>query len=596
MSDSLLIKIAAVRRKEQAVGAGTALALGTAYLIAALSIGMLMDWLVDLPRPIRAILLVIDIAVLGWLVTRLALRRLFFPSDDETLALIVERDAPRFEGRLISSVQLSRAGAISGGTSKSLVVAMIQQALAIAEDVNFTAAIKAKELAKQSALACSLLLIAAVLFASTSSASVPLLQRAFLMPVPIPRKTQVVPISTDKTIAVGDDVTIEALARGIKPSSGKVSLRYASGATQDITLNLVAGKNDDFSAVVSNVQEPLKYTVYLGDNHGQTYSVITTIRPAVAGIKCWQVFPAYTHLPPMPRMPGDLGQLLRGSSLILSVDANKPLKATASGDVPFNRVHLSGVDSTDAPLIVNPATSQTFDHQRANAASDLQGVLLPDRTSGLSIFLVDENGIESKDPAVYPISLVEKIKPTIKVLVPKETEVLALPTDTISIEYTAHDDFALGSLSLHYKREGDPSEHVVDMHLVGTPVDANGTFDWSMTSLKVPPAVAPPAPPVGDAATGAAAPPPPDAVVCECWLRATDTDNFSNADHQPNFGDSDHFQVRIATQEEIDTHLHELQHTAVGVIGNITTEQQQANDEFTHKVLESPTTQPKDKP
>src|SRR5581483_9783245 len=135
--------------------------------------------------------------------------------------------------------------------------------------------------------------------------------------------------------------------------------------------------------------------------------------------------------------------------------------------------------------------------------------------------------------------------PVIKLLTPKDAELLALPTDGLAMTFTAHDDFAIGGLSLHYKIEGDPKEHTVPISLDGTPTDFTSGYTWAMSSIQ---------PPTGGKLEG---------TICDCWLRVTDTDDVSNADHQPNFGDSDHFQLRIATQEEIDAHLHELQHDAM---------------------------------
>jgi hypothetical protein len=569
MTAPLLSKLSRARRKEQSIGAAMALTLASAYLVAVFAISMFADWLIELPYWVRAALLVIDVGVVIWLAIRFAFWLLIFPADDDTLALAVERHEPRFEGRLICSVQLSREGAIPAGASRSLVSVMIREAVEIAHHVDFTAAIRAEALARRFLGTLLLLLLAGVLMLAYRPISVPLLLRAVLMNVSVPRKTQVIPVSTDKVIAVGDDFIIEAMAGGVKPQSGKVRLQYKSGTDQEAIITHDPNNAAHFLLTVNNIQEQLRYTVYLGDNHGETYTVTTTPRPMVTGLQCWQVFPAYTHLQPTRRQMGDLGKLLRGSRLILSINASKPLKATT--DAPVNRIHLSGAELPDIALRTNPTLDLTYDHKPADAATDLDGITLPDKTNGLSIFLVDENGVQSKDPAVYPINLVDKNKPIIKLLSPKDAELLGLPGDTLPMSFTAHDDFAIGGLSLHYKTESDGKEYTVPLPLDGTPTDANAAFDWAMSTIQIPP---------GGKLEG---------TICDCWLRVTDTDDVSNPDHQPNFGDSDHFQLRITTQEEIDAHLHELQHEAMGTIGTITEEQQQTNDDFNHNLLKSST-------
>jgi hypothetical protein len=571
MTSVLLAGLSRARRKEQSIGAAMALTLAVAYLIAVFGLSMLIDWLIELPYWIRAALLVIDAGVVIWLAIRFAIWLLIFPADDDTLALAVERQEPRFAGRLICSIQLSREGAIPAGMSRSLVSAVIAEAVEITRGVDFTAAIKAESLARRFMGTLLLMLLAGVLMLLFRPVSVPLLQRAVLMNVAVPRRTQITPVSRDKVIAVGDNFTIEAIAGGLKPATGIIRLQYKSGTEQEASISHDPKDAARFSLTINNIQEPLRYTVYLGDNHGETYTVTTTPRPVVTGIQCWQIFPAYTHLHPMRRQMGDLGKLLRGSRLILSVNASKPLKVTF--DPPVNRIHLSGAESPDIALRTHPTLDLTYDHKPADAATDPDGIELPEKTNGLSIFLVDENGVESKDPAVYPINLVEKNKPIVKLLSPKETQLLALPTDTLPMTFTAHDDFAIGGLSLHYKTEADGKEYTVPIPLEGTPTDANVAFNWANSSIQLPP---------GGKLEG---------TVCDCWLRATDTDDVSNPDHQPNFGDSDHFQLRITTQEEIDAHLHELQHEAMGTIGTITQEQQQTNDDFNHNLLH-PATQP----
>src|SRR5204863_3352304 len=111
--------------------------------------------------------------------------------DLDALALMVEKARPEFGSRLISTIQLTRPGAIPSGASPELVRALIVDTESRAAPVEFTDIIDTRELKRLAAVAAAILVLGLLGFARGGNASVDLLKRAFLFNLPVPRKTRV---------------------------------------------------------------------------------------------------------------------------------------------------------------------------------------------------------------------------------------------------------------------------------------------------------------------------------------------------------------------------------------------------------------------
>ena len=113
-------KISALRRKQVGVAAGTGAGMAAGVLVILLGLTMLLDWWLDCPLGVRAVLLFVTLGVTIVLVWRFILTPIRRPPDDDSVALSVEKAHPEFRSRLISAVQFSRAGALPPGSAISL--------------------------------------------------------------------------------------------------------------------------------------------------------------------------------------------------------------------------------------------------------------------------------------------------------------------------------------------------------------------------------------------------------------------------------------------------------------------------------------------
>jgi hypothetical protein len=321
----------------------------------------------------------------------------------------------------------------------------VRQAEKIAAPLDFAAVVKPDRFVRNVAIAGLILVLFAIGIARAGMNGIDLFKRAILVPgVEVPRKTRVVLLSPiDLVVARGDPVTLSARAEGIVPNDGAIDISYSTGGnsstdaqrSQRYRIERDAGKPDLFSLTIDNVQASFDYVVHLGDGHSAIAHVKASDRPAAVAVKCTQIFPKYTGLEPMVRQPGDLS-LVAGSRLAIDVTANKPVRATDETRPPFNHVHLLGIDR-DAALSRDGARSPASRLRRR----DRHQSSAPQGTTGFSVHLVDEQGLTTKDPAVYRIDLVADKPPTLRITSPVRREDLVTRRAQLNVGLDASDDF-----------------------------------------------------------------------------------------------------------------------------------------------------------
>jgi hypothetical protein len=444
MSKLLLSKLNAVRRRHAAVSFSRALVGVIGLIILCLAIGMLLDRWLELSYFWRAVLLSIDSAAAITLLVWHGLLPIVRGPDVEQAALWVEREEPSFRSRLISVIQFGQPHMVMASASPAMVRELVRETESLSANVNFTRVVHTEGLAR---LAMVTIIGVAVVVSGAVYAgpqSIPLLERALLVPnIPMPRRTQIDCETQNITIAKGDPVTIAVDCAGVIPPSGLLKVDYESGSSTTLPLDAVNGNPAHFNRLIDNVQGSFSYTVFLGDNHSQTYRVETVVRPAVVNLKCVQVYPQYTKLAPEAMSPWDL-TLLAGSRLAISVKANKLLKIAS--DVHGNHIHLIGSEA-DFPLM---GDINDLSKLHAIDGSSPSIPILPG-TTGFSVELVDQNGIRSKDSLVYRIDLVADRPPVVRIIEPAARQQTITSVAKPTIEITADDDFAVGRLALRYR-------------------------------------------------------------------------------------------------------------------------------------------------
>jgi len=457
----LHFRLAATRARLLLTQTGTGLVTAASLAIGVFTGEMTLDWLVHLPWLARACFSLPALGGAGWILYREVLLPLLRMPNDHAVACAIERAMPVFQTRLIASIQLGRTKKKS-----ALVAALIRETAALAAGADFRNIVGTGKLVRGlRLLACALVAAGALAWWAHGNVTL-LLERALLLTARLPSRTQIEKIDCPAKIAAGEDLKIDVQAGGVLPEGGVIEAQ-AGSRSSEYKLERDPANRALFHAVIKSVQESLSFTVRLNDATSDPVDVRVLAPPAVLGVRCVEVFPAYTKLPPMTRPTGDL-TLLAGSVLRLTVSASGPVKEGSA--------HLAGLER-EAALSVDPAN-------RRAAHGEIQ--IPKEGLTGFSLRLVDDDGIASRETAVYRIDIVPDRPPTIKVTHPGKEE-LATAAATEVIAFRAEDDFGVAAVLIHYM-VNHAAEKTIEFDLAGqSPRELDRRFEWKLGSLKLAP-------------------------------------------------------------------------------------------------------------
>jgi len=536
-------KLAAVRRKQTGVAAGTGFAMALGAFIILLAAAMLLDWWLDIPRGGRAVLLLIVLGLPGALLWRFVLTPIRRQPDDDTIALTIEKAKPQFRSRLISSIQFPRPGVIAPGTAASLARMTIAETEELARPMDFTEVIPTKELKKTAAWAFAVLALGVFSFMYGGQVSRDLLKRAFLSSTLVPRHTRVDVLTGDTRIGRGDAIRIEALARGVVPRAGRLVVKMSGRRTQEFPME--KDKEGKFARVLENVQQDFTYTVRLNDGVSRAHHVIVVPRPSTATIECEQVFPAYTKLPNAKRALGDLS-LLAGSTLKLT--------ALATRDLQRAHIRLVGL-SNDVPMQIS-----------ATNRRELRGefAIPPKGLTGFSIEMLDTDGMESRDSAVYRIDVVPDRAPKVRVTYPDRREELVTRAALQPIGFEASDDYQIAKARLRYRvgESEDAELQTIDLDLgTNSMKSMRNVYPWSIRDFR---------------------PPLLEGTRIEFWIEIEDNNDVTG----PGLTATEHQLLRVVSESEKRADLLNRAGDFIGTISDVTGDQEKLNANLGALILE----------
>jgi hypothetical protein len=187
-----------------------------------------LDWIFNLPSAVRLVFLIGGGAVLTWIIVRRLVYPLGVGISDDDLALFVERRYPQLNDRLISAIQLARAGddggqdRVAGFNSPELVQELVRDAAAATDEVDFNKVVVRGHVMKVAAWAAVALFVI-----SAAAAAKPALAQIYAKRIvggsaKWPQRTQLRvvdfdPVTRTRTFAKGDDITIAVRAVGADP-------------------------------------------------------------------------------------------------------------------------------------------------------------------------------------------------------------------------------------------------------------------------------------------------------------------------------------------------------------------------------------------
>jgi hypothetical protein len=538
-------KISALRRKQVGVAAGTGAGMAAGVLVILLGLTMLLDWWLDCPLGVRAVLLFVTLGVTIALVWRFILTPIRRPPDDDSVALSVEKAHPEFRSRLISAVQFSRAGALPPGSAISLARMTITETEELARPIDFNQVSSTKDLNKVSTWAVAVLALGLFAFMYGGDVSRDLLKRAFLSSTPVPRHTRVFVLTKETRIGRGDPFRVEALARGVMPKTGRLIVKAPGRRTQEHTME--QDREGRFARTLENLQQSFSYAVRLNDGVSEAQSVEVVPRPTTVSIECEQTFPAYTRLPKARRPLGDL-TLLAGSKIQLS--------AVATRDIKQAFIRLAGL-SNDVPMQVDAKNPRAL---RGEFIIPTKGL------TGFSIEMLDTSEMASRDSAIYRIDVIPDRVPKVRVTYPDRREELVTRQAVQPVAFETSDDFRIAHARLRY-RVGESEEGEIKTVELGAGTNAvkelRGVYQWNIRDFQ---------------------PPLLEGTRIEFWVEVEDNNDVTG----PGIGRTEHQLLRVVSENDKRADLLNRAGDFIGTIGDVAGDQEKLNSNLGVLIFEKP--------
>ena len=535
----LRAKLDALGRRHVAVHALTGLAMALVVGLELLALAMFLDWWLELPWGLRLVSLIAQLGVLGYILVRFILLPIVSRPDEDQLALMVEKARPEFRTRLIAAIQLVRPGAVPPGVSRSLVGALVEETEALARPSDFRDIVCSERLTRLGAMAVVVLLVGLMGFLAGRQTCADLLRRVCLARIPVPRKTHIIVPEGDRLVGVGDTIRLEAFVQGIIPAHGKVEIKYRSRRAQEFPLEQNRDNRLNFARKLENVQESFTYQFSLGDGLSEIHRVRAIPRPTISAVACEQEYPGYTGLKPVPRSLGDLS-LLAGSVL--------KLRATATKDITNASLKLVGLNR-ELPMSLNPEKPRELGGQFLVPAQGL---------AGFQLQMIDQEGMESRDNAIYRVDILPDKVPVVRITYPDRKEELVTPQATMRIGFEASDDFEIARIRLLYKIDTveNGAESMVELDLEEQhPQRVRRRYEWSLGSF---------APRLSEGST------------IEYWVEVTDNNDATG----PGVGRTDHQLAKVVSEAEKRADLLNRAGDYLGSISDVAGDQEKLNKDL----------------
>src|SRR5579862_6669068 len=221
--ESILHQLGAVRRRQAMGRLAWGLARWVALVAGSLFMAGLVDWLVDLrmetPLALRGTLLLVQGALWCAAATFFIIRPLLRRPSDRDVALWVEEQFPEFGHRLITAVELNRAGAPTAGMSLELLAAVTREAEERASRTAFTSRIDSSPLRRAAGTMAAVGALAFLLGIAAPETTAVLVARQFLATRDIPRSLAIEPRLGSQVSPSGEELKVffRATGRGVSP-------------------------------------------------------------------------------------------------------------------------------------------------------------------------------------------------------------------------------------------------------------------------------------------------------------------------------------------------------------------------------------------
>ena len=531
-------KLARTRFSILAVELARRLTVTFSFLITLLTSLLFIDLLADLKIETRSLLLFSIITLTAILIIWSLFSLITKWKNDETLALEIERKNKDFDSRLISTIQFAKRKAkFPENAPMSMVHNMILETKDVSKKFNYLKIVNPKALTRAT-LIFFVIIITSGIWVYSEKDNIPILvKRALGEQIEIPRDTTIIEEPNISKVGIGDNIQMTFKVKSKKNSELKANLNieYNSGRNVKVSLERTEKEPDTYTGTIEDVPESFSFDAQIDDAKTETLTVTAIERPTIKNISATQVYPEFTKQSPTNHVPGDF-TFFPGSEVTINIESSKELD---SGNLKF-----LGLDN-QMPLSVN----------EANKKEGVAKIKIPSQSlSGFSVSLTDSEEMDSKNNAIYKISLLTDLPPEIRITYPKRSEELVTRKATLLIKYEAIDRFGVNSINLKYKREENEIVTIPLMKEESSKKQISDSYEWNLGSLK----------------TGLS-----EGDQIEYWLEASDQ-NISGL----NISSSEKLSLKVVTPEEKRADLLGRTSDALGSVDEATNDQENLNKDL----------------
>ena len=531
-------KLARTRFSILAVELARRLTVTFSFLITLLTSLLFLDLLADLKIETRSLLLFSIITLTAILIIWSLFSLITKWKNDETLALEIERKNKDFDSRLISSIQFAKRKAkFPENAPMSMVHNMILETKDVSKKFYFLKIVNPKALTRAT-LIFFVIIITSGIWVYSEKDNIPILvKRALGEQIEIPRDTTIIEEPNISKVGIGDNIQMTFRVKSKKNSELKANLNieYNSGRNVKVSLERTEKEPDTYTGTIEDVPESFSFNAQIDDAKTETLTVTAIERPMIKNVSATQVYPEFTKQSPTNHVPGDF-TFFPGSEVTINIESSKELD---SGNLKF-----LGLDN-QMPLSVN----------EANKKEGVAKIKIPSQSlSGFSVSLTDSEEMDSKNNAIYKISLLTDLPPEIRITYPKRSEELVTRKATLLIKYEAIDRFGVNSINLKYKREENEIVTIPLMKEESSKKQISDSYEWNLGSLK----------------TGLS-----EGDQIEYWLEASDQ-NISGL----NISSSEKLSLKVVTPEEKRADLLGRTSDALGSVDEATNDQENLNKDL----------------
>ena len=455
--DALKQRVLAVAGKQRRVAAADGISRAALALLVPLLVIMGLDAWLGLHYILRAAAVVGIVAATVFLLVRHGVLPLLKRHTVTEAAMLVETGLPDLNGRVVSSLEVFEdLDREPPRFDRGMVVALVQYAQESTGSQDFGRVIETRRMRRNAALAGASIVLAVGLAVAQPGAFGTLFSRlvgAFSEVGQFAQKMAGATIDVepgDVTILRGEAVRLIARQKGFHSSVVRLHV-IGEGAEAEAVDDLAADPSGRAEKRLSALENGITYYFTAGKVRSARHGIKVTERPRIVNMRIEYEFPRYVRRAPVVvgRSDGRI-EALFGSTAILTLEANKPLKSA--------RLQLSWrlADKNEVELMVGGKFA------RATLKLDSSAWLAADQpiSESYEIGLTCEDGYKNQDASrPYPVAVKKDQPPEIQFVRlanrSPEHEVHVLDTDVGSVGFyvDARDDYGLQQITFHYSVE-----------------------------------------------------------------------------------------------------------------------------------------------